>query len=63
MSIIFYTRMFGFQKYLGIFPENLKQQRLHQFLKRVPNLNVPIIDKFHYYLMQTKSLKNVGTKE
>ena len=55
--------MFGFQKYLGIFPENLKQQRLHQFLKRVPNLNVPIIDKFHYYLMQTKSLKNVGTKE
>ena len=34
------------------FQKDLKQQRLHQFSKRVPNfLNAPIIDQFCHYLI------------
>ena len=36
---------------LLFFHNDLKQQRLHQFSKRVPNLNSQIVNHFCYYLM------------
>ena len=54
-SLIFLSLQVFFQK-------DLKQQRLLQFSKRVPNLNAQIIDHFRNYLISTKALKTYAQK-